>query len=194
MILKANPKARALIFDLDGTLLDSMPMHWRGWQAAFRNYGTEIDYDFFFSNAGKAAREIAQILISHHDAKCTAEQIVEFKQQYVYQHLADVEPIKAVLDVVLENYGKLPMAIGTGSERHRAEVMLKNAGLLHYFDCIVPADEVENHKPHPETFLKCAELMGVAPELCEVFEDAEPGLAAARAAGMFATDVKPFYE
>lgn len=194
MILKANPKARALIFDLDGTLLDSMPMHWRGWQAAFRNYGTEIDYDFFFSNAGKAAREIAQILISHHEAKCTAEQIVEFKQQYVYQHLADVEPIKAVLDVVLENYGKLPMAIGTGSERHRAEVMLRNANLLHYFNCIVPADEVKNHKPHPETFLKCAELMGVAPELCEVFEDAEPGLAAARAAGMIATDVKPFYE
>ncbi|MCQ2229227.1 MAG: beta-phosphoglucomutase family hydrolase [Bacteroidales bacterium] len=192
-ILKAHPDAQGLIFDLDGTLIDSMPMHFAGWQTAFRMFDTEIEHDFFFSFAGKAAAEIATILIEHYHSRATVEQIVTFKQAYVYEHLADVDVIEPVVNVVNECYGKIPMAIGTGSDRRRAEIMLQNAGLLDKFVCVVGADDVKNHKPAPDTFLRCAELMGVDPTKCQVFEDAEPGLTAARTAGMIATDVKPYY-
>jgi len=192
-VLKAHPDAQGLIFDLDGTLIDSMPMHFAGWQHAFRLFDTEIEHDFFFSFAGKAASEIAKILIDHYHSKATVEQIVTFKQTYVYQHLADVDVIEPVVNVVRECYGKIPMAVGTGSDKRRAEVMLKNAGLIDMFVCIVGADDVVNHKPAPDTFLRCAELMNVDPTKCQVFEDAEPGLTAARSAGMIATDVKPYY-
>jgi HAD superfamily hydrolase (TIGR01509 family) len=85
------------------------------------------------------------------------------------------------------------MAVGTGSNREKALDMLNKTGLLHYFDCVVTADDVEHGKPHPETFLRCAQLMGVDPEFCHVFEDGPAGLAAARDAGMMLTDVKPYY-
>ncbi len=192
--LKANQAAKGLIFDLDGTLIDSMPMHWAGWQAAFRKYGSEIEHDFFFSHAGKAAIEIAQILIDKYNTPTTAELIVAEKQKYVYEHLDNVAIIKPVVNVVEENFGRIPMAVGTGSDTARAVRMLTNAGLIDKFVGIVSADDVEHHKPAPDTFLRCAELMGVSPAECEVFEDAEPGLAAARAGGMIATDVRPYYE
>jgi len=192
--LKANPLAKGLIFDLDGTLIDSMPMHWAGWQAAFRKYGSEIDHDFFFSHAGKAAHEIAQILIDKYSTPTTAQNIVDEKQKYVYEHLDDVEIIAPVVKVVEDNFGKIPMAVGTGSDTNRAVRMLTNANLIDKFVCIVSADDVQNHKPAPDTFLRCAEIMGIRPEECEVFEDAEPGLMAARNGGMMATDVKPFYQ
>lgn len=192
-VLKADSRAKALIFDLDGTLIDSMPMHWMGWQFAFHSFGTEIDHDFFFSNAGKAALEIAQILINKYNCSATPQQIVDLKQQYVYGHLDDCLPIPAVVNVVNENFGKIPMAVGTGSDTARAERMLRNAGLLDKFVCIVGADNVVNHKPFPDTFLRCAQIMGVNPSDCEVFEDAEPGFEAARRGGMMYRDVKEFY-
>lgn len=193
-ILRADSRAKALIFDLDGTLMDSMPMHWAGWQSSFRHFGTEVDHDFFFSNAGKAALEIAQILIDKYSTPATPQQIVDLKQNYVYQHVDDVAIIDPVVNVVNDNYGRIPMAVGTGSDASRAIRMLRNVGLLEKFDCIVSADDVANHKPHPDTFLLCAERMGVDPSLCEVFEDAEPGFEAACRAGMMYVDVKPYYQ
>lgn len=192
--LKVNPIAKGLIFDLDGTLIDSMPMHWAGWQAAFRKYGSEIEHDFFFSHAGKASHEIAQILIDKYQTPTTAEAIVDEKQKYVYAHLDEVAVIRPVVKVVEDNFGRIPMAVGTGSDTARAVRMLTNAGLIDKFVAIVSADDVQNHKPHPDTFLRCAQLMGVEPTECEVFEDAEPGLQAAKVGGMIATDVRPYYE
>jgi HAD superfamily hydrolase (TIGR01509 family) len=82
------------------------------------------------------------------------------------------------------------MAVGTGSERAIAEALLTHLNLRHYFTAVVAADDVENHKPAPDTFLLCAELMGVDPTKCVVFEDADFGLEAARRAGMDAVDVR----
>lgn len=82
------------------------------------------------------------------------------------------------------------MSIGTGSDRHRAELMLTSTGLIGLFDHIVAADDVVKHKPEPDTFLRCAELMGVRPEECQVFEDGDTGIEAAKKAGMMVTDVR----
>ena len=194
MKLVASARAKGLIFDLDGTLIDSMPLHWRAWRDVCKELGADIEYEFFISHTGKSVEEIARILVEHYNMSCDPQQVVDGKKKMVNEHIKEVKEIKPVADVMRMNYQKLPMTVGTGSDRRRAMVMLDNAGFTKYFAGVVSADEVTRCKPDPETFLKCAEIMGVAPEECEVFEDGEPGLQAARAAGMIATDVRPYYE
>lgn len=191
-ILRANPMAKGLIFDLDGTLIDSMPLHWEAWRVVCRQHGIDLDRDFFFSQAGKASERISKIIVDHYHSEVDPILIRSQKEQYVLERLSEVEPIEAVVRVVRDNDGRLPMSVGTGSNRERALLMLDNAGLTGYFKAIVCSDDVVNHKPSPDTFVRCAELMGVAPADCEVFEDGVPGFEAARAAGMMLTDVRPY--
>jgi beta-phosphoglucomutase-like phosphatase (HAD superfamily) len=108
------------------------------------------------------------------------------------QHL--IKPIEPVVDIVRKYHGILPMAVGTGGHREAVEKTLEITGLKQYFDVIVTSNDVENYKPHPETFLKCAEKLKVAPRFIEVFEDGEMGIQAARDAGMIATDVRLWYK
>ena len=103
-----------------------------------------------------------------------------------------IQVIEPVFKIVKENHGKLPMALGTGEYREIALVNIRITGLDRYFDKIVTADDVTKSKPDPETFLKCAALINVPPEFCQVFEDGGAGLEAARRAGMIVTDVRPF--
>ena len=118
--------------------------------------------------------------------------ILNAKKESYLQLTKKITPIAPVFQIVQQYYGKMPMAVGTGEYRDIVKVNLKAAGVEQYFTHIVTADDVKKGKPDPETFLKCAELMKVAPEFCQVFEDAPPGLAAAAKAGMIATDVRPF--
>ena len=117
---------------------------------------------------------------------------VKLEEFYAIQHR--VTPIDPVTALVQKYYGKLPMSVGTGGHREAVEKTLEIIGIRHYFDIIVTANDVVNHKPHPETFLRCSELMGVAPADCEVFEDGDLGIEAARSAGMIATDVRSWYD
>lgn len=190
--LEASPKSKGLIFDLDGTLIDDLDLHWQAWSSACRHFGAEADHQFFLSLTGKPVGKIAQILIDEYNIPTTADEIVSLKERFVYQHIDEVGIFPAVVDVVKTNYGRLPMAVGTGSDRRRALMMLANAGIDGMFDALVCAEDVENHKPAPDTFLRCAQLMNVRPEECQVFEDGQLGLDAARAANMIATDVRPY--
>jgi beta-phosphoglucomutase-like phosphatase (HAD superfamily) len=117
---------------------------------------------------------------------------MKMEEFYKIQH--NVTPIEPVIALVKKYHGRLPMSVGTGGHREAVERTLEIVGIRHYFDIIVTAHDVTRHKPHPDTFLRCAELMGVAPEECEVFEDGDLGLRAARNAGMIATDVSKWYE
>ncbi|MBE0668196.1 MAG: HAD-IA family hydrolase, partial [Bacteroidales bacterium] len=105
-------------------------------------------------------------------------------------HVMPTEPVAAL---VRKYNGILPMAVGTGGHREAVEKTLEITGLRKYFDIIVTANDVEQHKPDPETFLRCAELMSVEPVFCEVFEDGDLGIEAAHRAGMIATDVRGWY-
>jgi beta-phosphoglucomutase-like phosphatase (HAD superfamily) len=118
-----------------------------------------------------------------------AEKLIEFSKD---QH--KVKPIYPVVEIVKKYHGILPMAVGTGGHREAVERTLEITGLRKYFDIVVTANDVEHFKPHPETFLKCAELMKVDPRFIEVFEDGDLGIEAAIAAGMFATDVRTWYD
>lgn len=191
-----KPGIKGLIFDLDGTLADTMPYHFRGWQLACKKFGAEIDTAFLRKHTGSPGWLIAEEIIK----KCnlgdsvTTDQIIEEKLAEFFKDQPKVKPIIPVADIVKKYYGILPMAVGTGGHREAVERTLAITDLRKYFDIIITANDVENFKPHPETFLKCAELMGVDPEFIEVFEDGDLGLEAAIEAGMKATDVREWYD
>jgi beta-phosphoglucomutase-like phosphatase (HAD superfamily) len=191
-----QPGVEGLIFDLDGTLADTMPYHFQGWQAACEKYGARIDTAFLRLHTGSPGWLIASEIIknSRLDGKVSVEQIVNEKLDQFYRVQHHVREIAPVADIVRKYYGKIPMAVGTGGHREAVERTLKIVGLRQYFDIIVTANDVDNFKPHPETFLKCAEMMDVGPAVIEVFEDGDLGLEAARMAGMIATDVRSWYD
>jgi beta-phosphoglucomutase family hydrolase len=187
---------KGLIFDLDGTLADTMPYHFEGWQKACEKFGAHIDNNFLRKHTGSPGWIIAEEIIK----KCglngsvTIDQIMNEKMQEFFrlQHL--IKPIEPVTDIVRKYFGILPMAVGTGGHREAVERTLEITDLRKYFDIIVTANDVNSFKPHPETFLRCAELMKVEPQFTEVFEDAELGIEAAQKAGMIVTDVRSWYD
>lgn len=191
-----QPDVKGLIFDLDGTLVDSMPYHFVGWQKACRKYGAEIDNSLLRKHTGSPGWLIAgEIMKNSRLSKAVSvDKILKMKTEEFFkvQHL--VKPIIPVVDIVKKYHGIYPMAVGTGGHREAVERTLEFTGLGKYFDIIVTANDVSNFKPHPETFLKCASLMDVEPSDIEVFEDGDLGLEAARLAGMKATDVRSWYD
>jgi len=191
-----TPGVKGLIFDLDGTLADTMPWHYQAWKKACQRFGIVMDTAFLQAHTGAPAWKIAEDIIgvSGMTGKVTPEEIMDLKlvEFSAIQH--NVTPIEPVTALVQKYYGKLPMSVGTGGHREAVERTLEFVGIRQYFDIIVTANDVKQHKPHPETFLRCAELMNVEPARCEVFEDGDLGIEAARRAGMIATDVRTWYE
>ena len=192
MILKINPEAKALIFDLDGTLSDSLPLHVANWNWLGRKYGFKFDQQIVHEMTGKPTIMFARRIVDDYKLKVSPEEIVKLKQNLFRHSAHHLKPVKQVVDLVRRYYGQLPMAIGTGASRRSAEVQLLSLNIGHYFEAVVTADDVTHHKPEPETFLKCAELMGIEPGACQVFEDGILGIEAATEAGMMVTDVRPF--
>lgn len=191
-----RPGVKGLIFDLDGTLADTMPYHFAGWKKACLRYGADIDNNFLRKHTGSPGWIIADEIIKDCglEGTVTIDQIMSEKLEEFFklQHL--VKPIEPVTDIVRKYHGSLPMAVGTGGHREAVERTLEITDLRKYFDIIVTANDVTSFKPHPETFLRCAELMGVDPRDIEVFEDADLGIEAARKAGMHVTDVRSWYD
>lgn len=191
-----KPGIKGLIFDLDGTLADTMPLHFRGWQTACKKYGAEIDNAFLRKHTGSPGWLIADEIIKkcHLEGIVTIDQIVAEKLMTFSRDQHTVKPIEPVVELVRKYYGKLPMAVGTGGHREAVERTLEITGIRKYFDIVITANDVQHFKPHPETFLKCAELMKVDPEYIEVFEDGDLGIEAAITAGMTPTDVRSWYD
>jgi len=191
-----QPGVKGLIFDLDGTLADTMPYHFEGWKKACEKYGAHIDNKFLRKHTGSPGWIIAEEIIRNCglNGSVTIDQIMNEKlaEFFKLQHL--IRPIKPVTDIVKKYYGKLPMAVGTGGHREAVERTLEITDLRKYFKIIVTANDVNSFKPDPETFLKCSEMMKVDPQFIEVFEDADFGIEAAQKAGMIVTDVRTWYD
>ena len=190
-----KPGVKGLIFDLDGTLVDSMPVHFEGWKKACEKFGAHIDPAFLRYHTGSPGWAIAAAVIEHSglNGNVTVDEILKVKLEEFYKMQHKIKPVEPVAEIVRKYSGILPMAVGTGGHRAAVEKTLEITGMRKYFDIIVTANDVVNHKPHPDTFLKCAELMGVDPAYIEVFEDGDLGIEAAKRAGMIATDVRSWY-
>lgn len=183
---------KAIIFDLDGTFADTMPLHYEACQLVCNELGFDFPEDFFYAEAGKPTIEVFKNLMKLLNLPYDGSEIGHKKEEEFLKLIPKVVPLKLVEDVAKLYAGKLPMAIGSGGQKHTVDLTLKAIGYTHFFQSVVSADDVVKHKPHPDTFLKCAEEMNVAPEFCVVFEDGDPGIEAAVAAGMKYVDVRDY--
>lgn len=174
----------ALIFDMDGTLVDSMPRHLDAWEITSAEFGLPFDRAQLNEYGGIPTRKIVAILAEQHGLTIDVEAFARRKVALYMEHIQQVSVFPAMWELVRRCHGKVPMGIGTGSPRNQAESILKSTGLDAYIQVVVSADDVVNHKPHPDTFLQVAEQLGANPANCLVFEDTQIGLQAGRAAGM----------
>lgn len=176
----------AVIFDCDGTLVDSMPAHFDAWCDALATFGAGgvFKEDVFFAMGGRPTKDIVVDLNAEYDLRLDPDAVALAKREAYLTKLAQVEFIDEVADFARSLRGTMPMAVASGGSRYVVEKTLKLMNCSDWFDEVVTADDVQNGKPAPDIFLKAADLMGVSPEKCLVLEDAPPGVIAAQAAGM----------
>ncbi|MEM7683103.1 MAG: HAD-IA family hydrolase [Planctomycetota bacterium] len=181
----------ALVFDLDGTLADTMPAHYASWSVVAGRHGLSFPEATFYSWGGRPSLGIVQDLAEQQGVALDHAAVAMEKEAHYLEHGAgQSQPIEPVLAIARAFRGRKPLAIGTGGRRRQAEPILAALAITDWFDAIVTADDVTEHKPHPATYLLAAERIAVAPERCVVFEDTDLGLDAGRAAGMTAVDIR----
>ena len=194
MVLQKNnhhpSHPRGIIFDCDGTLADTMPLHWRAWQVISRRHGFALAEDRFYALGGVPARDILKILSVEQGIALDPLAVAREKEAEYLPLLAQVEPINAVVGVARENYGKIPLAVATGGTKDIIEYLLDRLGIRELFQAVVTSEEVVNQKPAPDIFLEAARRLGVPPQFCRAYEDTDLGMQAIRAAGMEAVDVR----
>ena len=184
----------AIIFDCDGTLADTMPVHYEAWQATLRRHPQlELSEDRFYELGGWPTLKICELLKRETGLPFDPVALAREKEADFERRLDHVQAIEPVVAVVREQRGKLPLAVATGGTRQVCETILRHIGLTGWFNTLVCAEDVPRHKPDPDIFLEAARRLAVAPPHCRVYEDTDPGLEAARRAGMESIDVRTFY-
>lgn len=189
------PDVRALIFDCDGTLADTMPVHHRAWVAMLSEHGIEFPEDQFYAFAGMPTHVIIRVLAEEQGVPLAPGEIDGMLLDKEHRYVAlieEVSPIHEVLAIAEEHRGRMPMAVASGGERWVVHRTLSAIGVLDWFDVIVGAEDTERHKPEPDVFLEAARRLGVEPSTCAVFEDSDLGLEAGRRAGMTVLDIRPW--
>ena len=174
------------IFDLDGTLVDTMPLHYRAWDEAMRSVGLKcpLDEELFYSLGGVPTLKVAELIAKHYGLSVDPHAVFDHKEalfKAIQKDAKLIEPVVAIARRVAQTH---PVAIASGGPRDIVRKSLELAGLAPLFKVVVTPDDVVLGKPAPDMFLLAAKKMDVAPEKCLVFEDAEPGMRAATAAGM----------
>lgn len=174
----------AYLFDCDGTIADSMPLHYIAWKKALSAWGCPFDEELFYTWGGKPPVEIVAALNKMHGLNMPVADVAEQKENFYYEQFPHLQPVPEVLEHIEAQYGKIPFAVVSGSSRESVIKSLTTIGLLDRFDALVGSEDYEKSKPAPDAFLLAAKRLGVAPQACLVFEDTALGIQAATAAGM----------
>lgn len=185
---------KAYLFDCDGTIADSMPLHYRAWKQALGEWNCDFEEKLFYDWGGMPVVEIISTLNERHGLQMPVESVARRKEELYFELLPQLQVIPEVLQHIEAEHTKIPFAVVSGSTRESVTVSLVALNLLERFDAMVCAGDYAKSKPAPEAFLLAAARLGVAPELCLVFEDTEMGIQAAKAAGMASIKVPPPWE
>ena len=181
---------KALIFDCDGTLADTMPLHWHAWQVISQRHGIHFTEDRFYKLGGVPSRDILKMLREEQGLSYDHHEVSVEKEHAFLPFLPTVRGIPEVIAIAREHHGKLPMAVASGGKKRIVEEVLKHLGIRHWFAAVVTSEDVTRQKPEPDIFLEAARLLGVEPQFCRGYEDTDLGMSAIRAAGMDAVDVR----
>jgi len=190
MIKNGNIEPKGLIFDCDGTLANTMPLHWRAWQMITQRHNLHFPEDRFYSLGGVPSRDILKMLAEEQGRSLDHIAVSHEKEELYLPLMGEVEPIHSVVEIAKANHGKIPMAVASGGTQKIITQVLEHLKILHLFDAVVTSEMVKKQKPAPDIFLEAARRIGVDPKFCRAYEDTDLGLHAIRAAGMEAVDVR----
>jgi beta-phosphoglucomutase-like phosphatase (HAD superfamily) len=179
----------AYLFDCDGTIVDSMPLHYIAWKTALAEWSCPFPEDLFYAWGGKPVNEIISALNTMNNLRMPVETVAVRKEGLYYDLLPQLKAIPEVLEHIDAQHGCIPFAVVSGGRRSSVIRSLTTVNLLDKFQTIVGAEDYIKSKPAPDAFLLAALRLGVAPERCLVFEDTDLGIQAATAAGMAAVRV-----
>lgn len=185
-----TPVIQALIFDCDGTLTDSMYAHFAAWRSALQLQGMDLIEEDFYRYSGTPSSRVIPMLAELAGISIEFARALRDKEAFFLEQIASLRTIPDVVQIAAEHRGKLPMAVASGGTRRLVHRQLEQVQIIEWFDTIVTCEDTERHKPDPDVFLEAARRLGVSPRACRVYEDGEPGIEAARRAGMECIDVR----
>ena len=192
MKLKLPPGPfKAYLFDCDGTIADSMPLHYIAWNKALSEWNCKFSEDLFYAWGGMPVTEIIAGLNKMYGLKMPVQEVSKRKEEFYFEILPQLKAVPEVLEHIEASYGHIPFAVVSGSTRDSVTASLQALKLSDRFETLVCAGDYQKSKPDPEAFLLAASRLGVAPETCLVFEDTDMGIQAATAAGMASIKVPP---
>ncbi len=177
---------KGYIFDCDGTLVDSMPLHYIAWGEALKGHNASFVFteDEFYASAGMKEQDVVRALNDKHGTNLDPAGVDELKMEIFARRIPELKALPAVAELARSLYGVYPMAVASGSAEPTVRASLEATGLIDLFPIIITPEYVRHGKPAPDMFLLAAERMGIAPKDCLVIEDGQKGLDAAEAAGM----------
>src|ERR1051325_6912293 len=179
-----------LIFDCDGTLADTMPLHWKAWQTILERHRLHLPEERFYALGGVPSRDILRTLSQEQGVPIDHLAVAKEKEAAYLPFIPQVTPVQLVVQIARDHFGKMPMAVASGGSKRIIEQVLAHLQIRDLFQAVVTNEDVSRQKPAPDIFLEAAGRIGVLPERCRAYEDTDIGLEAIRAAGMEAVDVR----
>ncbi|MBZ4667344.1 MAG: hypothetical protein PWP07_865 [Epulopiscium sp.] len=178
---------KAFIFDMDGVIIDSQPIHFEVDTMILKDMGVDIDQKELEKYAGRANEDIWSTLKEKYNLKPTVPEIIDrlvSKKVQIFRE-SDIGPIDGIIDLLKALHeAKIPMAVASSSPIELIETVMEKFNIRHYFSYIISGDEVHKSKPDPDIYLTAAQKIHVEPKDCVVLEDSKNGVLAAKAAGM----------
>jgi beta-phosphoglucomutase-like phosphatase (HAD superfamily) len=179
-----------LIFDCDGTLAHTMPLHWDAWRAVTQRHGVAFTEERFYALGGVPSRHILAMLKEEQGLAIDPVVVAHEKELAYLETLPHVGPIEEVVGIAREYHGRVPMAVASGGTQKVISMVLEKLGIRQWFQTVVTSEDVIRQKPAPDIFLEAARRIGVPPHRCRAYEDTDLGMQAIRDAGMDAIDVR----